>query len=128
MLPHFLERKQGVLVLVSAAERVGLVGAASYCLAKGGMLSLTKKLATDYRSQGIRVNAVLPGNMSKEVEPLEPPPARNRPRLSDRIPTSSWEVARAIRYLLSEEAAWITGALLTVDGGFSIHAGEEPSA
>ncbi len=124
VFPHFIERGTGTLVLVSAAERVRLLGSAAYAAAKGGILALTTKLATDYRAHGIRVNAVLPGNMEREVDPLRPPDAARGPGLTDHAASSSWEVARAIQYLLSEEAAWVTGSLLTVDGGFSTRGSE----
>jgi meso-butanediol dehydrogenase / (S,S)-butanediol dehydrogenase / diacetyl reductase len=117
-IPRFLEQGHGRLVLVAAAPPVRWAGTPSYCAAKAGVADLAAKLAHDYRSRGIRVNAVLPGNMAKEVDaagplPVDPPP------LADHAPTSPWEVARAVRFLLSDEAAWITGTTLTVDGGLS---------
>ena len=123
--PHFLERGGGAVVIVSAADRVRTNGNPSYCVAKGGLVELTRKLAIDYRAGGIRVNAVLPGTMEHEVDPLRPPPEGAPFRLRDQSGVGAWEVARTIRYLLSEESRWVTGACVTVDGGYSLHAKEQ---
>ncbi len=126
VLPHFVARRTGSVVLVSASEPVRRLGNPSYCAAKGGILDLTRKLAGDYRPHGVRVNAVLPGNMAHDVDPLRSP-ALDRPApLTDDPETSPWEVARAIGYLLSEESRWVTGALLTVDGGLSTPGASRP--
>jgi NAD(P)-dependent dehydrogenase (short-subunit alcohol dehydrogenase family) len=125
VLPRFLEQGAGSLVLVSAAPAVRLAGSASYAAAKGGLAALVPKLAHDYRPSGIRINAVLPGSMPNQLASLDPPAADRPIALTDRADTSPWEVARAIRYLLSEESRWVTGTCLTVDGGAT--SGGDPS-
>jgi len=111
-IPHFLQRGRGSLVVVSAALAI---------------VDLVPKLARDYRATGIRVNAVLPGSMSGSLEQLDPPPRDPSVVLTDQTRTSPWEVARAIRYFVSDESRWVTGAVLTVDGGASTF-GSEPGA
>ena len=119
-IPHMLERGRGSVVLVSAALPVRWAGSAAYCAGKAGVADLVAKLARDYRASGLRFNGVLPGSMAREVHALDPPAADAPLALTDETATSPWEVARAIRYLLSDESRWVTGALLTVDGGVSV--------
>jgi NAD(P)-dependent dehydrogenase (short-subunit alcohol dehydrogenase family) len=124
-LPAMVKQGYGSVVLVSATEKVRHVGNPSYCVAKGGILDLTAKLAADYRPFGIRFNAVLPGNMEPHLEGFDPPPTGMPVPLLTDAGVDAWQVARAIRYLLLEEGEWVTGALLTVDGGQST-GGAEP--
>jgi NAD(P)-dependent dehydrogenase (short-subunit alcohol dehydrogenase family) len=125
VLPHMIERHRGSIVLVSAALAIRWAASASYCAAKGGLVDLVPKLARDYRALGVRFNAVLPGAMTRSLGGLDPPVAGGAVPLTDQTTTSPWEVARAIRYLLSDESRWVTGATITVDGGAST-AGAEP--
>lgn len=126
-LPHLIERGRGSVVLISAAPAVRAAGSASYAAAKGGLADLVPKLAHDYRPNGVRINAVLPGSMSNQLDELDPPAADRAIPLTDRTTTSPWEVARAIRYLLSDESRWVTGSLVTVDGGQSSGGSESPA-
>lgn len=127
VIPHFMEQQAGTLVVVSAAPAVRLIASASYCAAKGGLADLVPKLAHDYRAFGIRVNAVLPGSMSNQLDSLDPPPADRSIPLTDETKTSPWEVARAIRYFVSDESRWVTGVALTVDGGATSGGDESPA-
>ncbi len=119
VLPGMVDRRHGSIVLISAALAVRWSGSASYCAAKGGLVDLVPKLARDYRPLGIRFNAVLPGSIAGRAESKDPTGAGGAVPLTDRLPTSPWEIARAIRYFVSDESRWVTGALLTVDGGAS---------
>jgi NAD(P)-dependent dehydrogenase (short-subunit alcohol dehydrogenase family) len=127
-LPHLIERGSGSVVMVSAAPGVRAAGSASYCAAKGGLADLVPKLGRDYRATGVRINAVLPGSMPNQLDALDPPPADRPIPLTNRPATSPWEVARAVRYLLSDESRWVTGTLLVVDGGLSTGGGESGTA
>ncbi|MGI0071866.1 MAG: SDR family NAD(P)-dependent oxidoreductase [Thermoplasmata archaeon] len=118
-LPVLIGDGGGSLVLVSAAPAVRAAASASYAAAKVAVAALVPKLAHDYRPLGVRVNAVLPGSMANQLDGLDPPAPDHRIPLTDTTATGPWEVARAIRYLLSEESRWMTGALLLVDGGAS---------
>ncbi|MGA8542730.1 MAG: SDR family oxidoreductase [Thermoplasmata archaeon] len=124
-LPHLIERGEGSVVVVSAAPAIRSAGSTAYHVAKGGLADVIPRLARDYRPNGIRVNAVLPGSMGRGIVELDPPAADAPIPLTDATPTSPWEVARAIRYLLSDESRWVTGALVVVDGGLTT-GGKEP--
>ena len=126
-LPHMIREGSGSIVNCSSGW--GLVGgarAAAYCAAKGGMVVMTKAMAIDHGPQGIRVNAVCPGDTET---PMEHEDARAQglswdeyvdrmtgSRPIERMATPE-EIARAVLFLASDESSYITGAALPVDGG-----------
>ena len=126
VLPHMIERGSGAIV--NNASGWGLVGGAeavAYCAAKGGVVLLTKAMAIDHGPQGIRVNAVCPGDTETPMEYADAERkgwtweryvewASDRPLGRMGAPE---EVAKAILFLASEESSFITGAALPVDGG-----------
>jgi NAD(P)-dependent dehydrogenase (short-subunit alcohol dehydrogenase family) len=95
--------------------------------AKGGVLTLTRTLGAEWGTHGIRVNAVAPGFMDTGGTHALAPDAESRARLIATIPAGrllrTEETARAIAYLLSDDAAFITGECLTIDGGQSLSRG-----
>jgi NAD(P)-dependent dehydrogenase (short-subunit alcohol dehydrogenase family) len=112
------------IVLVSSIE--GLFGSAfltAYCASKSGVLGAMRSIAHYFGASGIRVNAVCPGAV--ETPMLAPALALPgmRDQLEERTPmhrlAEPSEIARPIRFLLSEEASFITGTHLTVDGGLT---------
>lgn len=119
---------QGYGVIVNNASGWGLVGgeaAAAYCAAKGGVVLLTKAMAIDHGPQGIRVNCVCPGDVDT---PMLPEDAKQRGmKWEDYLATASDrplgrigkpdEIARAVLFLASDDSAFVTGAVLAVDGG-----------
>jgi NAD(P)-dependent dehydrogenase (short-subunit alcohol dehydrogenase family) len=117
----------GAIVNISSAS--GLVGwkhHSVYGAAKAGVNQLTKSAALDYANHKIRINAVLPGTMwtglvKKSVEFPEPPPGV---ATLPGIPLNRWglasDIAAAVLYLASDEANYVTGVLLPVDGGYCI--------
>jgi len=125
-LPHMIAQRSGVIVNNSSGW--GLVGgdaAAAYCASKGGVVLLTKAMAIDHGRQGIRVNCICPGDVET---PMLPEDARQRglsweeylkgaaARPLGRIGKPE-EIARAVLFLASEEASFMTGSSLVVDGG-----------
>ncbi len=118
-------RKQGAIVNVGSI--VGLAGFPrrnAYGAAKAGVLSMTRSLACEWASKGIRVNAVAPGYIATSmIQGLIDRGAVDVGRLSRRIPLGRLgapeEVADAILFLASESARYITGSTLSVDGGWA---------
>ncbi len=116
----------GAIVCVSSpAAVVGLPGGtAAYSAAKGGVSALVRSLAVEYSDRGIRVNGLMPGPTETElmwasVDPEEVPAMRAR--VSAEVPigrlATPEEPARAALWLLSDDASYVTGAHLAVDGG-----------
>ena len=99
-------------------------GIAAYCATKGGIAQLTRSLAMDYGLEGIRVNCLAPGwietPMNAKFFALRPHIKEQAGRLHamGRIGQPE-EVANAVAFLASDDAAFITGSMMTVDGGFS---------
>jgi NAD(P)-dependent dehydrogenase (short-subunit alcohol dehydrogenase family) len=96
----------------------------AYASSKGGIVALTRSMAVAWGAEGIRVNAVAPGwVLTRMAMGAKNDPARE-PRISARIPLGRWaepsEVASVIAFLVSDEAAYVHGVVLPVDGGYSI--------
>lgn len=99
-------------------------GIAAYCLTKGGIAQFTRALAMDHSGEGIRVNAICPGwietPMNAKFFALGPHIKEQAARLHAIGHIGQPEdVANAVLYLVSDEASFVTGSMLTVDGGFS---------
>ena len=113
--------------IVNTASVVGLVGVrnrAAYATSKGAIVTLTKNMALDYAAEGIRVNAVCPGFVRTGLtKKLFADPERER-AITAMHPlgrlASPEEIARAVLFLASDDAAMITGQALAVDGGFTV--------
>ena len=110
----------------SASAVVGWKHHAVYGAAKAGVNQLTKAAALDYSDQGIRVNAIAPGTMWTglvEASRTHAEPPAGFPVLAG-IPMGRWglakDIAQAALYLASDEAAYVTGVILPVDGGYCV--------
>ncbi len=116
--------RQGAIVNVSStASSRGLALHAAYCASKAALDALTRVLAIEFGAHGIRVNSVNPTvTLTPMAQRAWSDPARSAPMLA-RIPLGRFvepdEVARAVCFLLGEDAAMVNGACLEVDGGFS---------
>ena len=98
---------------------MGNAGQANYCAAKAGVIGMTKSFAREAASRGITVNAVAPGFIKSQMtEVLSEKVKKN---LEKEIPLSRLglpeDVAKAVRFLVSPDAEYITGQVLNVDGG-----------
>jgi 3alpha(or 20beta)-hydroxysteroid dehydrogenase len=122
VLPSMLGRGRGSIVNMSSISGVvGQADAPAYQAAKAGVRLLTKNAAITYARDGIRVNAICPGAIATHAVSLEDP-ERIRPFI-ERTPLGRQglphDVASAAVYLASDEAAFVTGTELFVDGGFT---------
>jgi NAD(P)-dependent dehydrogenase (short-subunit alcohol dehydrogenase family) len=110
----------------SVAAVVGLKNLAAYTASKGAVMQLTRNLALDYASDGIRVNALCPGvtatRMTLKVIADSPDPAAARRRYDRGRPLGRMgepmEIAQAALFLASDESSYMTGSYLLVDGGY----------
>jgi NAD(P)-dependent dehydrogenase (short-subunit alcohol dehydrogenase family) len=124
VLPSMLERKAGSVIHVASVEGLeGMAGSMSYNASKGGVVLMTKSMALDYGPSGIRVNCVCPGLI---LTPLTKIVQQAKPVLDQMV---SWhalgragepeEVAAAALFLASDDASFVTGHSLVVDGGWT---------
>lgn len=123
--PIMTRSKKGVIVNMSSVTAlVGTKGISVYSATKGGLITLTRSLAVELASRGIRVNAIAPGIVETELT------RRSFANLSDEqiqqikmaYPLgfgSAKDVASSVAYVASDEACWMTGSVLTIDGGYS---------
>ena len=128
VLPHFIAQKRGVIVNISSIAAVRWTGYPyfAYYTAKAAVNQATVALAMQYAAQGIRANCVMPGLIdtpliykqisSQYASPEEMVAARARAVPLGRMGTA-WDVANAAVFLASDDAAFITGVCLPVDGG-----------
>ena len=115
-----MKRRWGRIINISSVVGItGNKGQASYAASKAGMLGLTKAVAQELASRNILVNAIAPGFI--ETEMTAALSAEQRAALAERIPLARLgtptDVANAVAFLASEQAAYITGQVLVVDGG-----------
>lgn len=130
VIPALLASGGGSIVTIGSVDGlVGRGGGTAYQASKGGVRLLTKSVATEYASRGIRANAVHPGPMQARMAMVVGPqadPAGTREleqRLIAQVPMARLglpiDIAYAVRYLLSDESAFVTGVDLPVDGGLT---------
>jgi len=120
--------------IISIASNAGVIGfrnMPSYCAAKAGIIGLTRSLAVDLGPHGITVNAVAPGSIAAGMGESSGWTSNQEMRDWDRARTplrragTPQDVAGAVAFLASEDASWITGQTLVVDGGFAVNGGPE---
>jgi 3-oxoacyl-[acyl-carrier protein] reductase len=115
-----LKRRSGAIVNISSIVGVhGNAGQTNYAASKAGLIGLTKSLAKELGGRGIRVNAVAPGYIETALTDVLPDAAREGilAQTPLRRLGSPSDVARAVRFLVSDAAGFITGDVLAVDGG-----------
>lgn len=130
-IPHLVERGGGAIVNVASLQGLlGFPGWAAYAAAKGGVDALTRQAAVEYAPNNVRINSVAPGTI---MTPLNERIFREAPDPEALV--ASWnalhamgrfgqaeEVARTVAFLASEEASFITGETLRIDGGAAVNA------
>jgi NAD(P)-dependent dehydrogenase (short-subunit alcohol dehydrogenase family) len=122
-IPHMLERGGSIVNTSSVTGITGVRNRAAYSATKGALVALTRNMALDYASYGIRVNCVCPGfTRTQLAEPLLRDPIKKQ-RLTSMHPLGRLgepeDIANAVVFLASDLASWITGHALVVDGGFA---------
>ena len=128
VLPSMLEKRHGAIVNVTSVQALfGFPGYPHYAASKGGIISMTRQMAREYASSGIRVNCIAPGTvdtpmnvgvLSRVPDPEALLAAWNKMHPLGRI-GQPIDVAQGALFLASEESSWITGQCLPIDGGLS---------
>lgn len=118
--PMMMKQKQGAIVNIASVVGItGNAGQINYSAAKAGVIGMTKTAAKELASRGVRVNAVAPGFIATAMTAVLPEKVKED--MIHSIPLGRMgqaeDVAHAVCFLVSDEAAYITGQVLTVDGG-----------
>ena len=121
-LPHLRAYGGAILHLSSGVATTGLRNRAAYTASKGAILSLTRNMALDYAADKVRVNCLCPGFVNTPLLASLPP--ERRARLTALHPLGRMgepeDIAHMALFLISDQASWITGQAIAVDGGFNI--------
>ena len=125
-LPHLIRGGGGVIINVSShgAFQASPIGVADYAVAKGGLVTLTYYLASEYGAQNVRANCLAPGPVPTDLNRPFLGTPEGRAQTAMFIPLGRVgeldDVAKAALFLASDEAKWISGAVLRVDGGMVV--------
>lgn len=123
VLDHMLERKFGRIVNISSViGQMGNIGQVNYAASKAGLFGLTQSLARETASKGITVNCVAPGYIETEMVAAIAPEAFDK--IVAKVPVGrlgqASEIARAVAFLVDDDAGYITGSVISVNGGMDM--------
>ncbi len=119
-IPRMTERGGGSILNISSVSGMRGRGNAPYAASKGGVIALTTTLAVQHAAQGIRVNCIAPGPVYTPMVAGGMAPEMRAARLASvplGVEGTAWDIGWAAVFLCSDEARWITGVTLPVDGG-----------
>ena len=125
-LPYLLDAGRGVIInIASTAGLIGQPYQAAYCASKGGVVQLTRSLADEYIERGIRVVAIAPGGMDTPLLGHFAAPEGARLKKWNKLTSPMGfatpdDVANAVLFAASDEARFVTGAIISVDGGITV--------
>jgi NAD(P)-dependent dehydrogenase (short-subunit alcohol dehydrogenase family) len=122
VLPTMIERQRGAIVNIASVNGLTGLGEEAYSAAKAGVINLSQNMAIKYGKYNVRANVICPGTIHT---PIWQPRLDEDPQIFEKL--AKWyplgrvgqpeDVAKAALYLASDDAAWVTGAVLNVDGG-----------
>jgi acetoacetyl-CoA reductase len=123
VLDHMLERRFGRIVNISSViGQMGNIGQVNYAASKAGLFGLTQSLARETASKGITVNCVAPGYIETEMVAGVPPEVLEK--IVAKVPVGrlgqASEIARAVQFLVDDDAGYITGSVISVNGGMDM--------
>ena len=121
-MPHLIKTEGNIVNMASSAGLVGQAYTSAYCATKAAVVNLSKSLAVEYAAQSVRVNALCPGNVKTPLSANMSIPSDIDSRLLSKMfplleAAQADEIASAVAYLASDEARFITGVALPIDGG-----------
>jgi NAD(P)-dependent dehydrogenase (short-subunit alcohol dehydrogenase family) len=126
LLPHLLDGGGNIINIASNAGLMGQPYSAAYCASKGGVVNLTRALADEYLRKGVRVNCVAPGGMATPLQKsFHQLPDGADPTLIAKLRTplgtaTPDEVAALVAFIASDEGRYMTGSIVSIDGGLTI--------
>lgn len=125
VLPHMLEGGGNIVNIASNAGLMGAPFSAAYCASKGGVVNLTRALADEYLRKNVRVNAVAPGMIDTPLTNKFEIPAGANPKAIAKLASplgmsSPAEVAALVAFIASDEGRYMTGSIVSIDGGLTI--------
>jgi NAD(P)-dependent dehydrogenase (short-subunit alcohol dehydrogenase family) len=123
-MPHLIETRGNIVNTASSSALIGVPYTIAYSASKHAVAAITRGLAIEYAAEGVRINAVCPGQVRTPMTTSPPPKGnldwalvmRNAPKLADGI-CEPQDIAESIAWLASDAARKVTGTLLSVDGG-----------